>query len=197
LTDDSSKLGLEEYIKRLDSQKGLQNQSIRVIFSHKGGVSFQFSQDSGTSSIYPPPQIDYYLNKFSDEIKSYLDKLFLVDKSEDTLYKIADSIAEWFVDIPDEYHVLIVSYLNNLPLLPKRILLAALSDAEFLTENEELIYFAGSFLKSSDKRLAQTTANFLLTCCKESGKTLLKKTLDNEEIPHSRFVKGIVELIGT
>jgi hypothetical protein len=197
LTDDSSKLGLEEYIERLGSQKGLQNQVIRAIFFHRGVANFQFLQDSETSSIHPTPQIVFYLNKFSDEIKPYLDKLFLVDTSEDTLYEIADSVAEWFVDIPYEYHVFIVSYLHNLPLLPKRILLAALSDAEFLTENEELIRFAGFFLKNSDKRLAQTTANFLLTCCGNSGETLLKQILENENIPHSRLVKGIVELIGT
>jgi hypothetical protein len=197
LTDDSSKLGLEEYVKRLDSQKGFQNSAFREIFFHRGVANFQFLQDSGTSSIYPPAQIVFYLHKFSDEIKPCLDKLFLVENSENTLYKIADSAAKWFIDVPDAYHVFIVSYLHDLPLLPKRILLAALSDAEFLTKNKELIRFTGSFLSSSDKRLAQTTANFLLTCCENLGKTLLQEILDNETIPHSKLVKGIVELIGT
>jgi hypothetical protein len=168
-----------------------------VIFSHKGGVNFQFLQDSGTSSIYPPPQIDYYLNKFSDEIKPSLDKLFTDNENEDILYEICDLVAKWFVDASDEYHSFILSYLHNLPLLSKQILIASLSDAGFLTTSEDLIFCVSLYLRDNNKRLAQMAAIFLLTCGSNLGNMVLRQILDSEDLPHSKFIESIVKLVSS
>jgi hypothetical protein len=115
-------------------------------------------------------------------------------KSDNDLYKITDSVAQYLVDIPLQDHDIIVAILQLLPLSSMRGMIASLSDAEFTTSNENLIHFVASFLKNENKAVAQTSAIFLLSCCGELGEKLINA--EKDEVPHKRLVNGIIELIG-
>lgn len=132
-------------------------------------------------------------------IKNYLTKLTHAQKSESDLYKFSDFVAEWLIDAPNEYldecQTFLASYIQVIPPTSSRILLAALSNAEFSNSNESLLTSVSLFLKSSDKRLAQTAAAFLLTCGGALGRDFLFQILSTQELPHSQLIKGIIELL--
>lgn len=99
------------------------------------------------------------------------------------------------MDAPNEYHTFFAGYIQGIPLVSSRILMAALSDAEFSTINGSLLSSVSSFLKSTDKRLAQTAATFLLTCGGTPGRNFLWQVLSTQELPHSQLIKGISDLL--
>lgn len=135
------------------------------------------------------------LHDFPSEIKKHLNRLSKAQETETNLYEVASSIAEWLIDASNEDQTLLAAYLHKMPLQSSRILMAALSDAEFTTINETLLHSASSFLKSADKRLAQTAATFLITCGETLGKSLLQQALSNQELPHLQLIRGISELL--
>ncbi len=198
LTDDSSSSILEEYIQASINQslfnKGvLQDEAIRITFRYRSVANFQYLEETGTSTL---PSVHFLpLNKVSYEIVKYLYKLSRPQESEKILYEISNSVAEWLIDAPSEYLDFLANYIKNLPLANARILLAALSNAEFSTSNKSLLSVASVFIRSTDKWLAQTAATFLLTCGGTLGKDVLSEVLSTEEVPHSQLVKGISEIL--
>ncbi len=129
------------------------------------------------------------------QIKEYLSKLSHAQESESNLYEIADLVAEWLMDAPNEYQTFFASYIQGIPPTSARIIIAALNNAEFSNTNESLLASVSFFLKSSDKRLAQTAAAFLLTCGDALGKDFLFQILSTQELPHSQLIRGIIELL--
>jgi hypothetical protein len=197
LTDDVSTSVLEEYFQALISKfsisrNALQDEAMRRIFLYGNVASFQYLQDAGTSTSQP---LQLPLCSFPPEIKKYFDRLFVVQESESVLCGIADSIAEWLTDSPKEYQTVFTLYLQKLPLNTSRILIAALSNAEFSTSNENLLSYVSLFLKSTDKNQAQTSATFLLTCGGDLGKNFLQEMLATQELPHLQLVQSISKLL--
>ena len=99
------------------------------------------------------------------------------------------------MDAPNEYQTFFASYIQSIPPTSARIIIAALNNAEFSNTNESLLASVSFFLKSSDKRLAQTAAAFLLTCGDALGKDFLFQILSTQELPHSQLIRGITELL--
>lgn len=163
------------------------------MFLHRGVANFEYLQEIGTSTLTSVQFLS--LNSIPNEIKEYLVELSQTQSSESALYQISNLIAEWLMDAPSEYQTFFARYIQDKPLMSSRLLLAALSDAEFSTSNGSLLSTASSFLKSTDKRLAQTAATFLLTCGGTLGRNFLWQTLSTQELPHSQLVKGISELL--
>lgn len=171
----------------------LQNEAVRRIFLYRGVANFQYLPEMGTSTL---PSVQFLSpDSIPDEIKKCLDRLYHTQESESALYEVSNSVAEWLIDAPNEYQTFFTRYIQTIPLMSRRILIAALSDAEFSTNNESLLSSVSLFLKSTDKRLAQTAATFLLTCGGTLGKEILGVVLSKEEVPHSQLVKGISELL--
>jgi hypothetical protein len=167
----------------------LQNEAVRRIFLHRGIANFQYLQESGTSTL---PSIQ---NSIPDKIKEYLVKLSHAQESESVLYDLSNLVTEWLMDAPNEHQTFFARYIRDIPLISSRILMATLSDEEFSTSNGNLLSSVSSFLKSTDRRLAQTAATFLLTCGGTLGKDFLWRTFSTQELPHSQLVKGISELL--
>jgi hypothetical protein len=198
LTGDASIFSfLKESIQSLINQDSISNEALQFeainkIFLRKGVANFQYLRDSGTSTFS-----SYYLSldSFPLEIKGYFARIYSNQESEIVLYEIAGLIAEWLMDNPNGYQTIFAAYLQSIPFSSSRILLAALSDAEFSTSNEYLLHFVSSFIKSDDKRLAQTAATFLLTCGGDFGKILLSQLL-TQELPHRQLIQGINKLLG-
>lgn len=171
-------------------------EAIREIFSypsHPQLANLEYLKQMRTSTS--APFIFLALNDFPVEIKECFEKLRVEQESENVLYEIADLIAEWFLDAPYEYQTALAVYLHDIPLKASRILIAALSDASFLTSNSNLLNCVSLFLKNTDKNLAQTAAAFLLTCGGSLGNNLLQKMLETEELPHSQLIQGIRKLL--
>lgn len=198
LTDDVSGLSVEEYLQSLFltnsliSNEAINHEAIREIFSRKGVADFQYLRDSGTSTF---SSRYLHLDSFPNDIEEYLNRISINQESESILYEIADLIAEWLIEAPNEYQIIFTAYLRSIPFSSGRILLAALSDAGFSTSNEYLLNCVSSFIKSEDKRLAQTAATFLLTCGGNLGKILLSQLL-TQELPHLQLIQGINKLLG-
>lgn len=129
------------------------------------------------------------------KIRDCVIKLSQAQESESSLYKISSLVAEWLMDAPNEYQTFFAHYIQNIPSTSARILISALSDAEFSNCNESLLTSVSLFLKSSDKCLAQTAAVFLLTCGDALGKDFLFQILSTQELLHSRLIKGITKLL--
>jgi hypothetical protein len=150
-------------------------------------------QEIGTSTL---ASVQFSsLSSIPSEIKEYLFRLSKTQPSESSLYQISTLLAEWLMDAPNEYQTFFAGYIQDIPLINSRILMAALSDAEFSTNNRSLLFSINSFLNSTDKRLAQTAATFLITCGGTLGRKFLGQTLSTQELPHSQLVKGISELL--
>lgn len=199
LTDDVSGLSVEECLQSLFltnqsliSNEALQHEAISEIFSRKGVADFQYLRDSGTSTF---SSRYLHLDSFPNDIEEYLNRISINQESESILYEIADLIAEWLIEAPNEYQIIFTAYLRSIPFSSGRILLAALSDADFSTSNEYLLHFVSSFIKSDDKRLAQTAATFLLTCGGKLGRIFLSQLLA-QELPHLQLIQGINKLLG-
>jgi hypothetical protein len=77
----------------------------------------------------------------------------------------------------------------------KRIFLATLSDAGRSLKDDRFVIWTLSSLRSEDKRLAQATAIFLLTCCGEKGQKALECMLQIFELPQHKLIEGIVQLL--
>lgn len=137
----------------------------------------------------------FRLHDFPSEIKKYLNRLSKAQETENNLYEVASSIAEWLIDAANEDQTLVAAYLHKMPLQSSRILIAALSDAGFSTSNTNLLRSVSLFLKSTDKRLAQSAATFLITCGETLGESLLQQALSNQELPHLQLIRGISELL--
>ena len=82
-----------------------------------------------------------------------------------------------------------------MPKKSSRILLASLNDAEFSTNNENLLRTASSFLESEDKYLAQTATAFLINCGDNLGEKFLQELLDKQELPYSKLIQGMKDLL--
>lgn len=128
-------------------------------------------------------------------VKEYFAKFCLAQGKEDRLYAIADLISSWAVSASSEHHQLVAIFLCSIPLQSSRVLIAALSDASFTTENLELIDCIASFLKSNDRRLAQTATVFLVLCGGDAGTKLLNQTIKSEHLPCLPLVCGIKDLL--
>jgi hypothetical protein len=129
------------------------------------------------------------------KIRDCVIKLSQAQESESNLYETSNLVAEWLMDAPDEYQTFFAHYIQSIPSTSARILIAALSDAEFSNSNKNLLTSVSLFLRSSDKHLAQTAAVFLLTCGDALGRDSLFQILFTEELPHSQLIKGISELL--
>lgn len=99
------------------------------------------------------------------------------------------------MDAPNEYQTFFAHYIQGIPSTSARILISALSDAEFSNSNKDLLTSVSLFLRASDKDLAQTAAIFLLTSGDALGRDSLFQILFTEELPHSQLIKGIIELL--
>jgi hypothetical protein len=197
LTDDTSSI-LEEYyqasINHISADRRiLQNEVVRRIFLHKGVASFQYLQETGTSTFSSVQFLT--LNSIPYKVRECFGRISHSQEGENNLYEISSLIAEWLMDASHEYQTFFAGYIQTVPLKNVRILMAALSDAEFSTDNGSLIASVSSFVKSTDKRLAQTAATFLLTCGGSLGRDFLFQVLATQELPHSRLVRGISELL--
>lgn len=118
------------------------------------------------------------------------------EKSEDTLYEIADAVAEWVVDASGAEQTAFAVDLRELPSRGARILLSALADAEVRLTSETLLYTIASFLGSEDKRLAQAAAVCLLECGGALGGALLRDRLkDPATLPHVQLIRGVMDLL--
>ncbi|AFY60411.1 hypothetical protein Syn6312_1229 [Synechococcus sp. PCC 6312] len=200
LTDDKSTT-FERFCQALANQASisrdlLQNEAVRQFFVGRDVAKFQCLQETGTSTSPSTNFIDFlFPRNISIVIREYLGRLFREQEEEKVLYDISILVAEWLIKASNEYHSLISTYIKNIPLISKRVLLSALSDAEFSTTNELLLSTVSLFLNSTDKRLAQTAAVFLLTCGGTMGKNCLSQALSTQELPHSHLIKGISELL--
>lgn len=197
LTGDISTLSSVKHLQSLINQdlinkSALQYEAINRIFSSRGVASFQYLQDSGTATF---SSLSLPMESFPTEMKEYFERISINQESEIILYKTADLIAEWLIDATNGYQTTFAVYLHSIPLANSQILLAALSDAEFSTSNEYLLNCVSSFIKSDDKRLAQTAATFLLTCGGNLGKIFLSQLL-TQELPHLQLIQGINKLLG-
>ena len=118
------------------------------------------------------------------------------EESEDTLYEIADAIAEWAADASRFEQTAFAVYSRELPDRGVRILLSALADAEVRLTSETLLYTIASFLGSEDKRLAQAAAVCLLECGGAFGRALLQDKLkDPASLPHVQLIQGVMDLL--
>ena len=149
----------------------------------------------GNSTSTLPPLRFIQIHDFPYEIKEYFDKLRSAQEDEDLLYEIADAIAEWLMDSPEEYQTALTVYLNNISSTASRILIAALSDAEVKINSKTLLYSISLFLKSKDRHLAQIAATCILTCGGNLGKDILQSMVAAEELPHSKLIQGISRLL--
>lgn len=136
------------------------------------------------------------INDFPAQIKEYFYELRANDKDEDALYKISEAIVEWLTDNPEEYQTRLAVELYGISPTAQRILIAVLSDAEAQINSENLLYVIESFLESTDKLLAQSSAVCLLTCGGLLGRNILQTTLSIKNLPHSELIQGIIELFG-
>lgn len=137
------------------------------------------------------------LREFPREIEKQLNRLCKIQTSERELYEIASLVAEWTIDAPIEYQILLAVHIQNTCTVSSRILMAVLSDIEFSTKSKILLDSASLFLKSADKRLAQTAATFLIICGGDLGKSILQKTLSSQQdLHHFTLIQGISKLLG-
>lgn len=134
------------------------------------------------------------VHDFPAQIKEYLDDLYASGQDEDALYEIAEAIVEWLTDNSDEYQTSLAVELQNMPSIARRILIAALSDAEAQVNSKNLLDTIGLFLESTDKLLAQSSAACLLTCGGFLGKNILQSKLSNNDLPHYQLIQGIMRL---
>jgi len=177
-TDDTSSI-LEEFLQDLIHQNlidrsVLQNEAVRRVFLHRGVANFQYLREIGTSTLASVQFLS--LDSIPNAIKECLVGLSQTQSSESALYQISNLVTEWLMDASNEYQTFLAGYVQGIPLMSSRILMAALSDAEFSTSNGSLLSSVSSFLKSTDKRLAQTAATFLLTCGGTLGRNFLWQT---------------------
>ncbi|WP_298916632.1 hypothetical protein [uncultured Nostoc sp.] len=135
------------------------------------------------------------LNDFPDEIKDYLDELLANKKDKDTLYEIAEAVVQWLSDSPEEYQTRLAIELCKMPSTASRILIVSLRNAEFQISNNNLLYAIGSFLESTDKLLAQSSAACLLACGGSLGESIVQTALYSQDLPHSRLIQGIMGLL--
>ncbi|MBE9155814.1 hypothetical protein IQ265_03050 [Nodosilinea sp. LEGE 06152] len=197
LTDDISSIFEEYFQASVDhssiDRRILQNEAVHRIFLHKGVASFQYLQEMGTSTF---PSVQFLtLNSVPYKIRECLDKLSQVQEGESNLYETSSLMTEWLMDASHEYQTFFAGYIQAIPSTSAQILIAALSDAEFSTGNDSLLASVSLFLKSTDKRLAQTASIFLLTCGGTLGGDILSQILSTQELPHSQLVRGISELL--
>ncbi|MEA5466150.1 hypothetical protein [Leptothoe sp. PORK10 BA2] len=188
LTDDTSSIR-EEYFQASINH----DEAVRRIFLHKGVANFQYLQETGTSTF---SSVHFStLNSIPYKVKECFDRISHFQEGENNLYETSSLIAEWLMDAPHEYQTFFAGYIQTIPSKSVRILIAALSDAEFSTDNSSLVASVSSFIKSTDKRLAQTAAAFLLICGGSLGKDFLFQVLATQELPHSQLVRGISKLL--
>lgn len=135
------------------------------------------------------------LQDFPTQIKEYLHALYASEQDEDALYEIAEAIVEWLTDNSDEYQTRLAVEFKNMPLVASRILIVSLRNAETHINSENLLYAISSFLESTDKLLAQSSAACLLTCGGHLGKNIVETALLENNLPHSRLIQGIIRLL--
>lgn len=120
------------------------------------------------------------------------------ESGDDTeLYAATDVIVEWVEDIISENKAApdILTVVSQLSERSIRILLASFADSELVFDNERpLAKGIEEYLFAEDARLAQSAAAFLVVCCGESGKRIIKNTIEKSP-PHAGLVAGMVDLI--
>ena len=129
------------------------------------------------------------------EIRKSFEQLLIDQDNEKVLYEVADKIAEWLVDSSQEFQRVLTLYFSSMSSRAKRILVAALSDAEITINSRALFDSIGLFLESDDKRLAQAAATYLLNSGGILGKNFLKDVLATKVLPHSKLIQGIIKLL--
>lgn len=172
----------------------LQNEALRKAFSPAGRTTFRYLQEepgtyAGRTVLFSR------LPSFPTEIVEDFGILSSDEDDEDVLYESADSLASWLLDESGAYHTMLAIYLQYMPLLSQHILLASLSDAEFSTSDEHMMFVAESFLMSDEKRLAQGAAIFLIKCCGPEGTEVLQNELSVQELPHAGLIQGAIKLL--
>lgn len=135
------------------------------------------------------------IQDFPTQIKDYLDDLYVSEKDENSLYEIAEVIVEWLTDNLSEYQMRLAMEFKNMPPVASRILIVSLRNAETQINSESLLYSIGSFLESTDKLLAQSSAACLLTCGGFLGKNIVQSAVLKNNLPHSRLIQGIIKLL--
>jgi len=120
------------------------------------------------------------------------------EECEDTVYKIADSIAKWMADASGAEQRVLATSFGGLTVRGVRILLSAIADAEVQLRSEHLLHTIAGFLGSEDKRLAQTAGVCLLQCGGGLGGTLLRARLnDPASLPHIQLILGAIHLLSS
>lgn len=95
----------------------------------------------------------------------------------------------------EELESYIITSLQTLSPLCNRVLLSLLADTEFTTCNNEILSLVLPYVRSIDKRIAQTSSSFLLICSGIKGQGLLNDLLLEGDIPHTSLIKGIISLL--
>ncbi len=191
---------LRNYVQRRNARLLIDNYALLNLFGQALSVNPNAPVQNSleefilTSTSTVPVLSFIGLNDFPVQIKEYLDELHASEKDEDSLYEVAEAIVEWLTDNSDEYQTSLAVELQNMPSTARRILIAALSDAEAQVNNRNLLDTIGLFLESTDKLLAQSSAACILTCGGVLGKNILQSKLSTKDLPHSQLIQGIMRL---
>lgn len=176
-----------------------EDEVLRKIFSQlRSKAQFYRLEDIPTSSISFPSSGRFLEYSFPSEVSSHIDTLWHGEGEERVLYESADQLSEWLTHDSNElvnYHFFLSDYLQKILAVSSRILLASLSDAEFSTNNKMLLDTVCLFIKSEDIELAQAAVNFLITCGGSFGEALLQEATLTQDLPHSRLVQGMQDLL--
>ncbi len=147
------------------------------------------------NSTVTAPQLSLIgLNDFPIHIKEFLNQLRAGLEDEDALYEIAETIVDWLADESDEYQASLAIELQNMSSPARHKIVSVLADTETQINNHHLLETIGSFLLSTDKILAQSSAVCLLTCGGIVGKEVLQNQLRLDNIPHFQLIRGIIKL---
>ena len=139
----------------------------------------------------------YRDTRLPENIREELSKLNEV-LPEKTIYEVADQIAGWMEDASTAEENNFAIHLNNLSTKGSHILLSALADAEVQIGSEQLLHTIAGFLRSDDKRLAQSSAVCLLRCGGTLGEKLLRVQLWNpDSLPHVQLILGTINLLAS
>lgn len=186
---------IQSEIKELKFGSSIHPFKVKLVDDQPTSISSETSRLDQLISQDCTSDVPTVRNKdFPIEVKINFAKLNTTE-DEDILYEIADKIAEWLIDNSDEYQSVLSLYIKNMPSESIRILISAFSDAELTINNQYLLYQIGSFVKSSEKRLAQSAAACLLTSGGNLGRKILGDMLEHENLPHRQLIQGISKLL--
>lgn len=156
----------------------------------------------GARHLFDTPTADHSpvliapLPDLPQEVRKHLSDLHSSQEDENSLYEIADAIAEWIEDASEPEQTALAVPILDLPPRGACILVSAFADSEVLLASEVVLRTIASWVYSDDKRLAQAAAACLLECGGIFGQTLLQDRMKNSTaIPHAQLIQGIINFL--